>query len=180
MLTRLRHRAHGQEGFTLIELLVVILIIGILAAVAIPAFLNQKGKAQDANVKSDVSTAQTAEETYNTNSATGGYIAAAPGATAVNLTNIENALTPAFASGAGKENLTVAVPGTALYGASSTGSGGGAVAYTITASDPAGVQFGVTKYSDGSIAKTCQVPQSVNPAGCSATGSSSAATTGSW
>ena len=66
MLTRLRHRAHGQEGFTLIELLVVILIIGILAAVAIPAFLNQKGKANDANTKSDVNTAQTAEETYFT------------------------------------------------------------------------------------------------------------------
>ena len=96
MLTRLRHRAHGQEGFTLIELLVVILIIGILAAVAIPAFLNQKGKAQDANVKSDISTAQTAEETYNTNNAVGGYVAAATGATASNLTSIENALTPAF------------------------------------------------------------------------------------
>src|ERR1700759_3043046 len=144
MLTRLRHRAHGQEGFTLIELLVVILIIGILAAVAIPAFLNQKGKAQDANVKSDVSTAQTAEETYNTNSATGGYIAAAPGATATNLTNIENSLTSAFQSGTGKENLTVltSVPGTPtapLYNAATTGTGGGAVAYTITASDPNGV-----------------------------------------
>ena len=70
MLTRLRHRAHGQEGFTLIELLVVILIIGILAAVAIPAFLNQKSKATDANVKSDINTAQTALETYYTDNET--------------------------------------------------------------------------------------------------------------
>jgi type IV pilus assembly protein PilA len=173
MLTRLRHRAHGQEGFTLIELLVVILIIGILAAVAIPAFLNQKGKAQDANIKSDISTAQTAEETYNTNSAAGGYIAAAPGATATNLTSIENALTPAFS---GTEALTVAVPGTALYGASATGSGGGGVAYTITADDPNGVHFGVTKYSDGSIAKTCAVPTGKNAGGCSASPGGS----GSW
>ena len=75
MLTRLRHRAHGQEGFTLIELLVVILIIGILAAVAIPAFLSQKGKGQDANVKSDINSAQTAEESYSTNANSPGYVA---------------------------------------------------------------------------------------------------------
>jgi type IV pilus assembly protein PilA len=66
MLHKLRSRAQDEKGFTLIELLVVILIIGILAAVAIPAFLNQRGKAYDANAKSDVKTAQTAMETYGT------------------------------------------------------------------------------------------------------------------
>ena len=52
MLSRLRKRMKGEKGFTLIELLVVIIIIAILAAIAIPTFLGQRQKAQDAAAKS--------------------------------------------------------------------------------------------------------------------------------
>jgi type IV pilus assembly protein PilA len=50
-----RLRARSEEGFTLIELLVVLLIVGVLAAIAIPVFLNQRKKAHDAATKADVS-----------------------------------------------------------------------------------------------------------------------------
>ncbi|HEY5032482.1 MAG TPA: prepilin-type N-terminal cleavage/methylation domain-containing protein [Actinomycetes bacterium] len=67
MKTRLRSSMEEREGgFTLIELLVVIIIIGILAAIAIPVFLNQRKKAVDASMKSDARTVANEEETYYT------------------------------------------------------------------------------------------------------------------
>jgi type IV pilus assembly protein PilA len=100
--------AKDESGFTLVELLVVMLILGLLIAVAIPTFFNQKQKANDADSKAMAHTAQTAIETYATDHS-GDYTGADPTA----LTAIE-----------GTVDGTVTVPA-----ATTTG-------YTITVTNP--------------------------------------------
>ena len=138
-------RFRSQQGFTLIELLVVILIIGILAAIAIPSFLNQKGKGVDASAKSAVRTSATAMETYYTDAGT--YA----GATVAGLQSIEPALTDASAS-----TLVVTPNGT-------TG-------YTVRVDGGDGRQFTITK-TNGATTRTCTVPSSTtNSGGCPSSG----------
>ncbi|HEY3925587.1 MAG TPA: prepilin-type N-terminal cleavage/methylation domain-containing protein [Acidothermaceae bacterium] len=87
MLARIRKAmAEKEEGFTLIELLVVMIIIGILAAIAIPVFLSQRQKGYDASVKSDLRTIANELESYNTDAQA--YPSGAISTTAVGVTTI--------------------------------------------------------------------------------------------
>src|SRR3954468_14334825 len=88
MLARMQKSLKEKDqGFTLIELLVVIVIIGILAAIAIPIFLNQQKKGVDAGVKSDVKQLANLEESYYVDHT--GYVAATN-------TTVDAATSPVF------------------------------------------------------------------------------------
>ena len=80
-------RGHTQAGFTLIEVLIVVLIIGILAAIALPSFLTQKKKADDAQAISLARDSETAMEAFGTSNQ-GSYA----GATTSSLHSIESAI----------------------------------------------------------------------------------------
>ena len=132
MFTKLRNRIEDEQGFTLIELLVVILIIGILAAIAIPSFLNQRGKANDAKYKSAARTAQTAMETYFTDKNT--YV----GADATALQGIESTL---------NDPTSFVISTTGL----------GVAGYTVTATSPTDATdtFSIIRAAGGAVTRTC-------------------------
>ena len=133
-----RTRLSEDRGFTLIELLVVILIIGILAAIAIPSFINQKGKASDAAAKELAHTAQVAIETCGTDNS-GTY-------------NVASCNTPSALVAYEATIQTGAGSGNAFLYSVTTPAGGG---YTVTTQSTTGDQYSITRSPAGAITRSC-------------------------